>query len=113
MRTERQDVRVPLYKILLCVRQMDQAFNKEMVNATLRGVKDQTLVRLDLHRLASYGSLPRYGQNQIDYLIDLLCDKGALRQTSGRYKALKLGPPATALLRKERAVIADLPLKAR
>jgi len=108
---EMQDVRVPLGKILLCVRQMNQAFNKEMVSFTVRGVKDRTLFRLELHRLSSYGSLVRYSENQIEHLIKLLFDNGALNETTGRYKSLKLGKPSIALLQQEEPILTKLPKK--
>jgi len=110
---EMKDVTIPVYKILSCVRQMDQAFNKEMVSATLRGVKEQTLLRLGLHRLAAYGSWVRYGQNQIDHLIQLLVDNGALYEHTGRYKVMKFGPTASNLLKNKEPVFTNLPNKTK
>jgi superfamily II DNA helicase RecQ len=111
MLDQMKDVSMLVQKILFCVRQTNEVFNKEVINDTLRGVKDKTLVRLDLHRLSSYGALSRYGKNQIEHLIQLLFDNGALREGTGRYKAIKLTPSAEGLLQQTEPIYTHLPRK--
>jgi len=111
MLEQMKDVSTLVQKILFCVRQTNEVFNQEVINGTVRGVKDQTLVRLDLHRLSSYGTLSRYGKNQIDHVIQLLFDKGALEKGDGRYKAIKVAPAGESLLVQPEPIYTDLPRK--
>ena len=95
---ETVDVTVPAQKILSCVAHMKERYGLNMVIDTLRGSKNEKILRLGLDRLSTYGICGQ-SAHQLRTIMNHLVLYDYLVKTDDEYPIIKLGRRANEVLR--------------
>ena len=100
---ETVDVTVPAQKILSCVARMEGRYGMKMIIDTLRGSKNEKLLRMRLDKLPTYG-ICEQSERQLKEIMQYLILNGYLLKTDDEYPVIKLGERANEVLRGGAAV---------
>jgi ATP-dependent DNA helicase RecQ len=102
------DITVPTKKILSCVARMRGRYGLNMVIDTLRGSKNERIIRAGLDRLPTYGIYDE-SDRQLRVIMQHLILSEYLIKTSDEYPVIKLGERANEVLRNGATVQMKLP----
>ena len=105
---ETVDITVTAQKILSCVARMKERYGLNMVVDTLRGSKNEKVLRLGLDRLPTYG-ICNETAHKLRSIMQHLILCGYLVKTDDEYPVIKLGAPASGVLGGKAAVHMKLP----
>lgn len=87
---ESQDVTRQAQMILSCVKRMGERYGIQTVIQTLRGSKEEKILRLGLNRLSTYGLMAGEPAADIREMVNFLVVGGWLRVTDDKYPVVKL-----------------------
>jgi ATP-dependent DNA helicase RecQ len=105
---ESVDVTIAAQKILSCVARMKERFGLNMVIDTLRGSKNERVLRLGLDKLSTYGVCEE-SAHQLRAIVNHLILCGCLVKTDDEYPVLRLGNRANEVLQNGAPVLMKLP----
>lgn len=110
------EVTVHAQMILSCVlrirEKLGYAVGKTLLVKTLRGSKDQNVLRLGLNRISTYGLMDKLSAGQVRARIDLLLLEGYL-QIDAQHAVLEPTPAASPLLRGQKKLLMPVRLESR
>ena len=95
---EAVDITIDAQKILSCVARMKERYGVKTIIETLRGSKNEKILRLGLDKLSTYG-ISEKSDKQLREIIDQLILTGYLLKTDDEYPVIKLGERANEILR--------------
>ena len=96
--TGKEDVTVEAQKILSCVKRMGERFGMGMVIDTLRGSRNEKVLRFGFDKLSTYGIMADTKATRLREIINQLVLGGYLTLTNTEFPVLQLGPGAKGLL---------------
>jgi len=96
--TSKEDVTVEAQKILSCVKRMGERFGMGMVIDTLRGSRNEKVLRFGFDKLSTYGIMADTKATRLREIINQLVLGGYLTLTNTEFPVLQLGPGAKGLL---------------
>lgn len=96
--TRQEDITVEAQKILSCVKRMGERFGIGMVVDTLRGSKNEKVLRFGFDKLSTYGIMADTKAPRLREIINQLVLGGYLALTDTEYPVLRLGSRAKGLL---------------
>jgi len=102
------DITVSAQKIISCVSRMKERYGLNMVIDTLRGSKNERLLRLGLDNLSTYG-VCKESAHQLRAIMQHLILCGYLIKTDDEYPVIKLGGSAKEILQSDAVVQMKLP----
>jgi len=105
---ETVDVTVSAQKTLSCVYRMKERYGVSMVIDTLRGSKNERVLRLGFDKLSTYG-ICEQSEQQLRAITNHLILSGYLVKTDDEYPVIRLGERANEVLRGSGAVHMKLP----
>jgi len=105
---ETVDVTVHAQKVLSCVSRMKERYGLNMVIDTLRGSKNERILRLGLDKLSTYG-ICELSARELRAIIEHLIMTGYLVKTDDEYPVVKLGESAYDVLQGKADVLMKLP----
>jgi len=100
---EEVDVTLDAKKIISCVARMKERYGVAMIIDTLRGSKNEKILRLGLNQLSTYG-ISEKSAKQLRDIIDHLLLNGGLYKTDDQYPVIRLGPKAADILQGDEPV---------
>lgn len=110
------EVTVHAQMILSCVlrirEKLGYAVGKTLLVKTLRGSKDQNVLRLGLDRISTYGLMDKLSAGQVRARIDFLLLEGYL-QIDAQHAVLEPTPAASPLLRGQKKLLMPVRLESR
>ena len=110
------EVTVHAQMILSCVlrirEKLGYAVGKTLLVKTLRGSKDQKVLRLGLDRISTYGLMDKLSAGQVRARIDFLLLEGYL-QIDAQHAVLEPTPAASPLLRGQKKLLMPVRLESR
>ena len=110
------EVTVHAQMILSCVlrirEKLGYAVGKTLLVKTLRGSKDQNVLRLGLNRISTYGLMDKLSAGQVRARIDFLLLEGYL-QIDAQHAVLEPTPAASPLLRGQKKLFMPVRLESR
>lgn len=110
------EVTVHAQMILSCVlrirEKLGYAVGKTLLVKTLRGSKDQNVLRLGLNRISTYGLMDKLSAGQVRARIDFLLLEGYL-QIDAQHAVLEPTPAASPLLRGQKKLLMPVRLESR
>lgn len=110
------EVTVHAQMILSCVlrirEKLGYAVGKTLLVKTLRGSKDQNVLRLGLDRISTYGLMDKLSAGQVRARIDFLLLEGYL-QIDAQHAVLEPTPAASPLLRGQKKLFMPVRLESR
>ncbi|MDD4700191.1 MAG: DNA helicase RecQ, partial [Oscillospiraceae bacterium] len=95
---EKIDITVEAQKILSCIVRSGQKYGLKTVIDTLRGSKNEKIIRLGLQNLSTYNIMQNYSENRIRNIINFLVLNDYIRVTDDEYPVARLGGSANEVL---------------
>ncbi len=92
------DITLDVKKILSCIKMMNERFGVKMITDTLRGSKNERIVKLGLNEISTYGILKDVSEKRIRDIINYLILQNYLLVTNDEYPIVKLGERASESL---------------
>ena len=105
---ETVDITVETQQVLSCVVRMNERYGLNMVIDTLRGSKNERVLRLGLDKLSTYG-ISKLSTHQLRLIMQHLILSGYLVKTDDEYPVIKLGRRSKEILRDGASVHMKLP----
>ena len=105
---ESVDITVTAQKVLSCVSRMRERYGLNMVIDTLRGSKNERLLRVGLDKLTTYGVCTE-SNHQLRAIMEHLILSNYLIKTDDEFPVIKLGKRANEVLREGASVQMKLP----
>ena len=105
---ETVDITVDARKVLSCTARMNGRFGLNMVIDTLRGSKNERILRLGLDKLSTYG-ISEQPAHRLRSIIQHLILSGYLVKTDDEFPVIRLGARANEVLRDGDSVFMKLP----
>lgn len=85
-----EDITLESQKIMSCIKRAGERFGISIIVDTLRGSKNQKVVRARLDKIPTYGAMTDVSVNKIRDIINYLVLEGYLQLTNGEYPVIKL-----------------------
>ncbi|MCL2201085.1 MAG: DNA helicase RecQ [Oscillospiraceae bacterium] len=105
---ETADVTVTAQKILSCIVRMRERYGLNMVIDTLRGMKNEKLLRFELDKLPTYGICTE-SAHQLRTIINHLLVNGYIVKTDDEFPTIRLGGRSAEVLHDGAKVLMKLP----
>ncbi|BCN32770.1 DNA helicase RecQ [Anaeromicropila herbilytica] len=98
---EEKDVTIQAQMILSCIHRSGQRFGRSIIVDTLRGSRNQKVLKFNLNELKTYGLMKDYPKDDLDLLMNRLIADGYIYKTEEQYPILKLTNLSIPLLKNE------------
>lgn len=105
---ETLDITVPAQMILSCVKRTGGRYGIKVVVDTLRGSRNEKILRLGLDKQSTYGLMTDTNEHRLREMIQFLILEGYLAVSEGEFPLLILGGRADEILRERRELTMKL-----
>lgn len=103
---EERDVTEDAQKVMSCIKRAGERFGSATIADVLRGAQNERVVKWQLQKLPTYGTMSSMSRDEVLGRIRLLLERGYLTQDGGPYPTLALTPKAGDILFRGEKLIA-------